>query len=497
MSSSRRTFIKQTLAATAALSLPARIYAQAQGSNSDIRIAGIGFKGRGMANLQGLLGVKGVRLTALCDCDESVLAKGKSHFEGKGQKDIQTYLDLRKLLDDKNVDAVMIATPNHWHSLAGIWAAQAGKDVYVEKPVSHNVWEGRQLVEAARKYNKIIQTGTQSRSSIGLHQAVKWAGEGNLGKLLWARGTCYKRRASIGNVDGPQPIPEGIDYDLWCGPAAKVPLTRKNLHYDWHWVWNTGNGDLGNQGIHQMDIARWFIGEDALSPTVYSVGGRLGYEDDGETPNTQVIVHEYAKAPLYFEVQGLPASATSKNMDNYRGSGIGVIIQYENGHILVPSYTGAAAFDNSGKMIKRWGNFKAPKDQADPGAPEDGKMENHYANFITAVRSRKPSDLHAEILEGHLSSALCHTGNISYLLGKKADPNAIREKVKGNKEALDSINRMVEHLAKNNVDVKVDQLTLGEILKMDPKTEKFIGNAEADKLLTREYRAPFIVPEKV
>jgi predicted dehydrogenase len=498
MHPSRRTFIKQTLAATAALSLPARIYAAAEGANSDIRIAGIGFRGRGMDNLKGLLNVPGVRLTALCDCDQSVLDKGKAFYEGKGQKDLQTYKDLRKLMEDKNVDVVMIATPNHWHSLAGIWAAQAGKDVYVEKPVSHNVLEGRKLVEAARKYNKIIQTGTQSRSSAGLHQAAKWASEGNLGKLLWARGTCYKRRASIGKVSGPTDIPSGIDYDLWCGPAPKKPLMREKLHYDWHWVWDTGNGDLGNQGIHQMDIARWFMGEKALSPAVYSVGGRLGYIDDGETPNTQLVVHNYEKAPLYFEVQGLPASASVNTMDSYRGSGVGVVVQYENGYIVIPSYTGAAAFDNSNKMVTRWGSFAAPKDQPDPGKQEGGpKMSDHYTNFIDAVRSRKNTDLTAEIEEGHISSALCHTGNISYVMGKKAGPDVIREKVKADKEALDSINRMIEHLGKNNVDVKVDQLAFGEMLKMDPKTEKFIGNAAADKLLTREYRAPFVVPEKV
>lgn len=498
MHPSRRLFIKQTLAATAALSLPAKIYSQAAGSNDAIRLGAIGFKGRGMANLDGLLKAKGVRLTALCDCDESVLTKGKATFEGKGQTDVQTYKDMRKLMDDKNVDVIMVATPNHWHSLAGIWGIQAGKDVYVEKPVSHNVWEGRKLVEASRKYKKIVQTGTQSRSSGGLHQAVKWAGEGNLGKIQWARGTCYKRRASIGDVTEPQPIPAGIDYDLWCGPAPMDPLMRKNLHYDWHWVWSTGNGDLGNQGIHQMDIARWFLGESALSPAVYSIGGRLGYKDDGETPNTQLVVHDYAKAPLYFEVRGLPVNSKENKMDSYRGSSVGVVVQYENGYIVIPSYTGAAAFDNSGKMIQRWGSFAAPKDQPDPGKAEGAPdLEDHYKNFISAVRSRKSSDLTADIEEGHISSALCHTGNISYLMGKMMAPEAIQEKVKGDKEALDSINRMIEHLRKNDVDVSSDLLTLGEFLKMDPKTEKFIGNAEADKLLTRKYRAPYVVPEKV
>jgi hypothetical protein len=283
---------------------------------------------------------------------------------------------------------------------------------------------------------------------------------------------------------------------LWFGPAPVKPLMRKRLHYDWHWVWDTGNGDLGNQGIHQMDIARWFMGEMALSPKVWSVGGRLGYIDDGETPNTMFTVHDYEKAPLIFEVRGLPTDGKSQTMDNFRGNaGVGVYIQYENGHIEVPSYTGAAAFGKDGRMVKRFGTFAAPKDGTDPGKPDGGKGEgSHHQNWTTAIRGRKPAELNAEILQGHLSSALCHTANISYRLGSKQPPGAILEKVKGNKEAADSYERMVEHLARNGVDVAKDLLTLGEFLTMDPKTEKFIGNAEADKLLTREYRKPYVVP---
>jgi predicted dehydrogenase len=361
--------------------------------------------------------------------------------------------------------------------------------VYVEKPVSHNVWEGRKIIEAARKHGKICQTGTQSRSSMGLHEALEWAKAGNLGKLLWVRGTCYKRRASIGKVSAEQPWPEKIDKDLWFGPAPIKPLMREKLHYDWHWVWDTGNGDLGNQGIHQMDIARWFLGEDALSPSILSVGGRVGYVDDGETPNTMFVMHNYAKAPLIFEVRGLPsepakistaADGTEKKgaekMDSYRGSTVGVLVQYEGGHLLIPSYTNVEAFDKNGTSIKKW----------------DSKGgESHYANFIKAVRSRKSTDLNADINEGHLSSALCHTGNISYVLGKKCESAEIQEKIKADKEATDSFDRMIEHLGKNGVDLKKEQLALGEHLKMDPKTEKFIGNAAADKLLTREYRKPF------
>jgi predicted dehydrogenase len=496
MNQTRRTFLKSSLAATAALSLPARIYSASKGANGDLRFGAVGIRGRGQDNINGLLACKGVRITAICDVDASVLAKAKDELARKGHQ-VETYTDIRKMLESSEVDLMATATPNHWHALASIWAIQAGKDVYVEKPVSHHVWEGRQIVEAARKYGKICQTGTQSRSSIGLHQAVKWTQEGNLGKLLWARGTCYKRRASIGKVEAEQPWPEGVDKDLWFGPAPITPLRRKQLHYDWHWVWDTGNGDLGNQGIHQMDIARWFMGENALSPALFSIGGRLGYIDDGETPNTMFVVHDYAKAPLIFEVRGLPARANAKDMDSFRGASVGVLLQYEGGRVLVPSYSAAAAFDKEGTMIKRWGTFAAPKDGPDPGAPDNSGQESHYANFVRAVRSRKQSDLTAGILEGHLSSALCHTGNISYLLGRKAAPGAIREKIKADSEALDSFGRMAEHLKLNEVNIEADQLTLGEFLKMDPAIERFIGNAAADKLLTREYRAPFVVPATV
>src|SRR5687767_12347089 len=246
----RRSFIKSTALGAAALSLPARSWSQVEGSNSDVRVAVVGFGGRGMSHVEGFSKMSGVRVTALCDVDSKILDKEVSKFKAQG-KEVERHVDVRKMLESKNIDVVSIATPNHWHALGGIWAIQSGKDVYTEKPVSHNVWEGRKFVEAARKYKKIVQTGTQSRSSReGIAQAVDWVKAGNLGKIVISRGLCYKPRPSIGKVDGPQPIPPGVDYDLWCGPAEKLPLMRKRLHYDWHWVWNTGNGDLGNQGIH-------------------------------------------------------------------------------------------------------------------------------------------------------------------------------------------------------------------------------------------------------
>ena len=498
---SRRTFLKTSALAASALGFP--FIARSQSPGSDIRVGVVGFNGRGGSHISDLLKINGVKITALCDVDEKVLAKGKDNLSKKGAN-VSTFTDVRKLLDSKEIDAISTATPNHWHSLIGIWACQAGKDAYVEKPVSHNVSEGRVLAEAARKYGRIVQCGTQSRSSVGLQQAVKWGQAGNLGKLQWARGTCYKRRPSIGKVDGPTPFPAGIDQDLWFGPAPVKPLMRKKLHYDWHWVWDTGNGDLGNQGIHQMDIARWFLGEQALSPKIWSVGGRLGYIDDGETPNTMFAIHDYGKSQLIFEVRGLPSKPVSEDekekgekekMDTFRGNnGVGVYVQYEGGHIEVPNYTGCGAFDKAGKLVKAFGSFKAGGGDDSAKADDNGKEDSHHQNWSKAIRSRKPAELNAEILQGHLSSALCHTANISHRLGKKQAPGAILEKVKADKNAADSYGRMVEHLAQNGVDVAKDHLTLGEFLTMDPKTEKFIGNAEADKLLTRDYRKPYIVP---
>ncbi|CAG0990288.1 partial Myo-inositol 2-dehydrogenase, partial [Anaerolineae bacterium] len=276
----RRDFLRHTSLAIAGVGMAPAFAAQTTGRvvgpNEEIRFAVVGFRGQGGSHIKSIQslrekGVK-VRITALCDVDREVLEGGVKVFKDKGEE-VKGYTDIRELLQDSNVDALSIATPNHWHSLGTIWAVQAGKDVYVEKPVSHNVWEGRQMVKAARQHGRIVQTGTQCRSSReGIAAAVEWVRTGNLGKILAARGLCYKRRDTIGKVDGPQPIPPGIDYDLWCGPAPKDPLTRKRLHYDWHWVWPTGNGDLGNQGIHQMDIARWFLGEAELSPAVISIG---------------------------------------------------------------------------------------------------------------------------------------------------------------------------------------------------------------------------------
>jgi predicted dehydrogenase len=498
----RRTFLKSTALTSAGLILPACAWAQRLSSSDQVRVGVVGFRGRGANHIDAFAGMKDTRVTALCDVDEAVLSGAVKRFNEKPEQladesgerrrrpthyntgPVEGFTDIRKMLDSKLVDVVSIATPNHWHALAAIWSIQAGKDVYLEKPVSHNVWEGRKIVEAARKYGKIVQTGTQSRSSRGIKQAVQWVREGNLGKVLIARGLCYKPRGSIGKVDGPQPVPPGVDYDLWCGPAPMAPIRRKQFHYDWHWFWDYGNGDLGNQGIHQMDIARWFLGVDELAPRVWSVGGRLGYDDDGETANTQIVYQDYAKAPLIFEVRGLPEATGSRNMDRFpskdKGGSVCVVIHCEGGYVFVPNYSSATAYDKEGNEVKKWSG-----------------ADDHFKNFINAVHSRKHTDLNADILEGHLSSALCHTGNVSYRLGQKASPDEVREKIKADRDATETFARMQEHLAANNVDLSATKATLGMVLKMDPKTERFIDNAQANTLLTRDYRKPYVVPEKV
>jgi predicted dehydrogenase len=470
----RRRFLATAFGAAASIALPVRSWSQVRGANDDIRIAIIGFNSRGKEHIEANRKIPGVRVVALCDADKDVLKREADEFD-KRHEPLETYTDIRKLLENPNIDAVSIATPNHWHSLMGIWACQAGKDVYVEKPVSHNVFEGRKLVEAGRAHKRIVQTGTQSRSNTALREAIAWVQAGEIGKIKVARGLCYKPRGSIGKTIGPQPIPASVDYDLWCGPAPKEPLRRKNLHYDWHWVWPTGSGDIGNQGIHQMDIIRWAAGKDHLSPRIMSIGGRLGYEDDGQTPNTQMAVHDYGDMLLIFEVRGLPEKSGSKQMDKYRGESVGHVIECEGGYLA-----GTSAYDKDGKVIKKF---------------QGG--ENHHANFIKAVRSRKTSDLNADILEGHLSSALCHTGNISHRLGKEASQPALREAIKSNAAAQETLGRMEEHLAANGVNLDQTKLTLGAFLEMNPKTEKFISNPEANKMLTRHYRAPYIVPDKV
>jgi predicted dehydrogenase len=474
----RRTFLAGSAAAGALLVAPQ--WARGAQNRDDLRVAVIGFNGRGRDHIAAL----GPYVVALCDCDERVLAREADGFAERHQRKVERFTDYRRLLERDDINAVSIATPNHTHSLIAIAAIEAGKDVYVEKPVSHNVWEGRQLAAAAAKHQRVVQCGTQSRSAPCLQQAVEFVESGKLGKIEYVVGTCYKPREPIGNRSEPLEIPKYIDYDLWCGPADKVDLYRPHLHYDWHWDFNTGAGDTGNQGIHQMDVCRWFLGEQGLPPRTIGIGARLGYDDAGNTPNTQVVLHDYAKAPILFETRGLPESKKAQSnwknsMDRYRGSRVGVIVQCEEGHVYAPSsYADVWAYDRDGNEIEHWTG-----------------SGDHFGNWVKAVKEQNPQLLNAEVTEGHVSSALCHIGNISNRLGEKLRAGEIREVIGNNELLAESFDRMVEHLKKNEVPVDSEPLLeMGPWLEIDPAKEMFVGNDKANELRMRRGRKGFEVP---
>lgn len=479
----RREFLESSMFAAAAAAAGSQISGLVQAAeqstspNERLRVAVLGVNGRGASHLAGFGNRKDCEIVAICDPDEEVgRVKGVEKIEKQTGKKPAYYADVRKLLEDKSIDIISIATPNHWHSLAAIWGIQAGKDVYVEKPVSHNVSEGRRIVEAARKHKKIVQTGTQSRSATGVRELIEYVKAGKIGEVTLARALCYKPRGSIG-PKGTYDVPAKVNYDVWCGPAPLQQPTRPRFHYDWHWQWEYGNGDLGNQGIHQMDVARWGLGVDDLGLGVFSYGGRFGYEDAGETANTQVSVHDYGNKTLVFEVRGLKTPAL-------KNASVGVIFYGPEGYAVINSNGGGAAFDKSGTEVKKFGG---------------GGDQSHFDNFVDAVRSRKHEQLNADVLEGHLSSALCHLGNISYRLGEVVSPTEAKERVAASKtkdECLETFERFTQHLSENKVDMEKLHIQFGANLAVDGKAETFTGplSDKANPMLSREYRKGFVVP---
>ena len=498
----RRSFLKRSAigsAASVGASLSVGPWLRAQGANSDIRlgIVGVGSRvkigGMGKNEIRSFRKVPGVRIVALCDVDSANLGPEVENFEKRKEK-VAAYEDVRKLLESKDVDAVVVTTPNHWHALVTIWACQAGKDVYVQKPASHTIFEGRKMVEAARKYHRIVQAPNGSRAPNGYAEAVDFVRQGHLGKIRMVRHVHFSPRSSIGKVPGPQPIPATLNYDLWSGPAPISPLLRQNLHYDWHWQWLYGNGELGNWGIHHLDGCRMFVGG-GMPRHVISIGGRFGYDDDGQTPNTQIIYFDYRPAPVLSEFRGLPRDKSFlKNavpgrdtwgpnaMDTYSGIPIGKVVHCEGGYVIstIRSHT---AFDNKGKQIRE---FK-------PTTPD----LNH--NFIQAMRTRRVSDLAADILDGHLSAVLVHMGNISHRVGKTMPDDEIRQRIAGTKELAAAYERFKAHLAANGVDLDKTPATLGAMLTFAADTERFVGDFSeaANQLVSRPYRPPFVVPENV
>lgn len=474
----RRDFFEQSLfAAAAAASVTLggkgdRLLAQSpvgQGPNDTIHHAIIGCRIRGKAHAEEFGRIPGVKVHYVCDPDQDLADGLADQVEKKQGSRPQIVKDMRVIFDDPKIHTVSIAAPNHWHALAAIWAMQSGKDVYVEKPVCHNVVEGRRMVQVARKTGRICQGGTQNRSSGPLAEAADFIRDGKLGDISLARTVIYGRRGSIGGP-GKCEIPPQVDFNLWLGPGTDEQPTRSQLHYDWHWVWDTGNGELGNNNIHMIDICRWLLGLEGLGDSVFSVGGRLGYEDAGQTPNTQIVAHRFGPKTIIQEVRGLKTEPFVKPAKS------GYVIYGSQGIIA-----DATLFTPDGELVRKFDR---------PGV-------NHFANFIDAVRSRRVEDLRAEISEGHQSTGLCHVGNISYRLGKSVSVPEIEARLAGpeiDPAVRETFAGMVDHLRENGVDLERTPLTLGPTLAIDAARERFVDSPEADALLSRTYRKPFVVP---
>ncbi|PAW66496.1 MAG: hypothetical protein B9S34_08035 [Opitutia bacterium Tous-C1TDCM] len=485
----RRTFLRRTsLAAGTALvaaSFRPSVHAQPAGANSAIRLGLIGLGRKGVPHLKNLLKMDGIRISALCDVDPALLAQGAALVPSDRPAPFRT-TDARALIARNDVDAVMIVTSNHWHALLTVWACQAGKDVYVEKPMSRTVWEGRKMIEAATKYNRIVQVGTHYRSETGLAEAIQFLHGGGLGKIDHIRAIVYNLRPSIGHK---LPwYPGDLDYDRFCGPAPVAPLQRNQLHYDWHWSWDTGNGELGNNGVHVLDIALR-IAKHAGSPRrILSFGGRYGIADVAETPNTHVAVYDYPSIPLIFEHRALPAKPGVNFMDQHGGLRVGVVAHCEGGSLS--GLVGGTAYDRSGKVIKKF--------NGDGGA-------GHVPNFFAAVRSRRKADLAAPVETGHLSAALCHYGNISYRVGGAAAPARIEAALK-DFPAAQGIQRELEaHLGVHGIETSAHPFKLGPWLDLDATgdgitkldTDNPAALAHARFLLREAPRPPYVIPDTV
>ena len=467
---SRRLFLQESLLAAAALAAPSPSFAaeaeptkQSKSPNERLSVAVIGVRSRGAQHAKVFDAREDCALSYICDADSAVGERVAARFESK-PKFVQ---DLRRVFDDKSVDVVSIATPNHWHALAAIWAMQAGKDVYVEKPVSHHVSEGRRMVQAARKYDRICQAGTQYRSSGGNRAAARYVRDGKLGQIKLVRVCTYRPRESIGPA-GEYPAPPTVDYDLWAGPApVERPVRRKSFHYDWHWFWDWGGGELANNSIHSVDTARLITGLEGLGRGVMSYGGRVGLDDCGETPSVQVAVHDFGPATLVQEVRNLKTDRPP------RGS---MLVVGTEGYLA-----GTSVYDPDGKLVEKL----------------SGENEDHFDNFLKAVRSRNRADQNAEIEEGHTSTAVVHVANVSQRLGEPASPREIERALEGlkvNEDVVETFGAIRRHLADNGVDVEKTPLALGPWAAIDPVEERFIDNPAADALLSRAYRKPFMVP---
>ena len=476
----RRTFLKQAAAASAAFPLftiaGTKSSGRVLGANEVIRVGVAGIHGQGNAHIDQYLGLKNVQVTHLIDPDRSLFESRSQKIREKGGNSPKCFQDIRAALEDKELDAVSIAAPNHWHSLITIWACQAGKDVYVEKPLSHDFTEGRRCIQAARKYGRLVQHGTQQRSDESRANEIAAVQSGKYGRLLVSKGYCCKPRWSIGRKE-PETPPHDLAFDLWLGPAQQQAYHGNLVHYNWHWFWEFGNGDIGNQGVHEIDVARWAIKGATLPTKVWSLGGRFAYEDQGQTPNTQMAVFEYGDVILVFEVRGL--------VEKQKEFPLKVLNEYYTDQGMI----------TDGKFHPRNGGKPEPLARFDIQVTPGGA----WGSFLHAVRSRKVEDLNADVEHGHYSAALCHLANISYRLGTQAPFDRKAQSLGDNREVVQTFENLRENV--RGVGVKLEETTyrLGRVLGFDPKRERFVGEGAkpANLLLTRNYRKPYVVPEKV
>jgi len=416
---------------------PVVIPQKAFGANDRINVAVLGVNGRGQSHIEEIMRLANtskVNLVALCDPDMVLLQKRAKDFEEKHKQKVRIEQDFRKLYESKDIDAVTLATPNHWHALQTIWACQAGKDVYVEKPGTHEVHEGRKVIEAAYKYNRVVQHGVQLRSSEAVREAIQHLRDGLIGRVYMSRGLVYRWRPDIGNK-GISKIPDGLDYDLWCGPAPMVPFTHNLVHYNWHWHWNYGNGDVGNQGIHETDLCMWGLGVTSLPERITSMGGKFLWDDCKEVPEIQTSIYHYPKEKkiIQFEVRNW-----CTNLED--GAGVGNIFYGDKGYLVVNGYDS-------------YETYLGEKREKGPSKSAKGELTAHFKNWFDAIRARDMSIQNGPVETVHLASALAHLGNISYRLGRQ--------------------------------------------LNFDPVAEQFIGDEDANRMLTREYRQPYVIPEKI
>ncbi|HRE50405.1 MAG TPA: Gfo/Idh/MocA family oxidoreductase [Flavitalea sp.] len=466
----RRGFIKQSLigaagAAIGGMGFTAKSYASIRGSNDRINLALIGIRNQGGVHIDAFCKLKdshNVRIKTLCDTDEALFAPASKAVSDKSGVKPLTEWDMKKVFDDKEIDAVSIVIPNHWHALATIWACQAGKHVYIEKPAMHNIWEGRKMVEAARKYERLVQVGLNNRSIDNVREAIKFLHDGGIGEVYMARGICFKARDSYGMAKDSEP-PATLHYDRWLGPAAYRPYNEKKGHYNWHWYWDTGNGDIGNTGPHQLDIARWGLNKNEHPISIYSSGGIYGFNKDSNAPKTPGVM-------VYGGVENYGHDRTTQETPNIQTATMRYeddkIIEYEvrnrytNGEGSLNIGIGNLFFGEDGYLELNGDTWKAfrkreTKPFAGSGKSKDNGTE-HWANFLDALRSGKISTLRADINDGFYSSALPLLANISYRLKKELQ------------------------FMGGNIDM-----------------EKFVNDPAADAMLTRAYRPPYVVPNEV